>query len=519
MPRTTNKFTLLLVVLSLIGSNLCAVEVRPQKIRMLYNSLDSLSIAQHLAFYELYPNTEEGRNSLSVAWRLLSGGNERSAPLSVPLLNPPIQALISLINKQPNDTPPALSPHDLTSIEKISSTLANRKLKGHYAQSEAEVIALTSEEIDLARGLFLSQFGTSEEAWKQLRAYEAHIDLMALQIRARLPNKATAEEKITHINNFIFYEMGFRFPPHSLYAKEIDLYTFLPSVLDSRQGVCLGVSILYLAIAQRLDLPLEIVTPPGHIYIRCRSGKKLINIETTARGVHIDCEEYLSIDTLKLQQRNLKEVIGMAHFNQASSFLAHKQPCQALKCYEKAASYTPDDMLVKELMGICCILAGEDMRGRRLLQQTAGHLPDYAVSGSTTADDYLAGAADAEALATILMHVDETRESILTKQKTLQTTIARCPRFKSAYFALASAWMQLHRHGEALETLEAHHRLEPNDPTAEYYMAALYAERHNFPKAWVHLRQAELLTKARGYSPKPLKELRQELHRHSPDDA
>src|SRR5665647_1570782 len=105
---------------------------------------------------------------------------------------------------------------------------------------------------------------------------------MALQILARLPPKASPQQKILKINELIFDEMRFRFPPHSLYAKDIDVYTFLPSVLDSHRGVCLGVSILYLCIAQRLDLNLEMITPPGHIYVRYRTTDQTINIETTA---------------------------------------------------------------------------------------------------------------------------------------------------------------------------------------------------------------------------------------------
>src|SRR6202044_1243325 len=123
---------------------------------------------------------------------------------------------------------------------------------------------------------------------------------------------ATPQQKIDAINSFIFEEMGFRFPPHSRYAKDIDIYTFLPSVLDSRRGVCLGVSILYLCLAQRLGLNLEMITPPGHIYIRYHEGENIINIETTCRGIHMDSEDYLGINTRCLQMRNIKEVIGLA---------------------------------------------------------------------------------------------------------------------------------------------------------------------------------------------------------------
>ncbi|MBA2729058.1 MAG: hypothetical protein H0U49_12910 [Parachlamydiaceae bacterium] len=491
--------------------------ISPQKLHTLYNALDPTSVTQHLALYELYPDTKEGKLALADAWKLLTGRNDNLTPISVPLINAPINALIALINRKPNDVPPKLSENDLAVIDKIAYGLANRKLKGYYATSEQEVLALESKDIDLARGLFLSQFGTSKDAWQQLKTYEAYIDLMALQIRARIPKNASSEQIIAAINHYVFYEMGFRFPPHSLLAKGIDPYTFLPSVLDSHQGVCLGVSILYLSIAQRLQLPLEIITPPGHIYIRYNSGSKIINIETTARGIHIDCEEYLSVDTMQLQQRQIKEVIGMAHFNQAAAFLTQKHPEQSVSCYEKALMYHPDDMLTKELMGYCCILAGQEKRGRRLLQEIANYAPYYAVSGDSTAEDYLSGNADKDALEATLMHVDETRESILTKQKALQISLEQFPRFRAGLFALAATWLQLHRFGEALEILAKYEQMEPNDPTAEYYLAALYAERYNFPKAWIHLRRAEVITANRGHYPKTLKKLRQQLQSQSPD--
>ena len=64
----------------------------------------------------------------------------------------------------------------------------------------------------------------------------------------------------------------------------------------------------------------EMVTPPGHIYVRFKKGNSEINIETTARGVHLDSEEYLGIETRGLQKRTVKEVIGLTHFNQASVY-------------------------------------------------------------------------------------------------------------------------------------------------------------------------------------------------------
>lgn len=508
-----SKFLLAIYIVFLSINNNYAVESTPGKIRMLYSSLDPQSISEYLAFYQLYPDTPQGKLALQDAWKLLTKNNkvQQFNLNNLPNISTALEAIVALVNKEPNEQTPHLSNDDLVAVENLSSHLGNRKLKGHQALSEKEVIAMQADEIDLARGLFLSQFGSSREALTEIRSYEAVIDLMALQVLTQLPKKPSHEQTIKAINQFIFSEMGFRFPPHSQYAKDIDVYTFLPSVLDSRKGVCLGVSILYLCLAQRLELPLEMITPPGHIYVRYRNGNKIINIETTARGVHVDDEEYLSIETSSLQQRNLKEVIGFAHVNQASVYLQEGDYKKSLACYQKANPYLPHDMLLKELMGFNYVFTGEIEKGKQLLFEVKDHLPDYAVSNDKMPIDFLNEKADAECIKTIFMRVDEKRESILKKRDALINILKKFPEFKDGYSSLATTWLQLHREGEALEILERLHQVEPNDPTTNYYMATLYIDRMDYNKAWDHLKQTETIVQGRNHHPKALKQLRQKL--------
>ena len=376
--------------------------------------------------------------------------------------------------------------------------------------SEEEVLALPPEEIDLTRGLFLSQID-AENSLQKLRSYEALIDLLALQILTQVPMHAPPEQKIRAINKLVFDEMGFRFPPHSLYAKDVDKYTFLPSILDSRHGVCLGVSILYLSLAQRLDLTLEAITPPGHIYVRYREGNKVINIETTARGIHVDSEEYLGIDTRALQEQNIKEVIGSAHVNQAAAFWKEKDYAKALECYEIAEKYIPEDMLLKEMMGFNYLFVGDVEKGKKLLKSVERYIPSYAVSKNTLAEDYLTGAVDIEGIKTIFQEVDETRDSILEKKDALLETVKKNPRFREGWLSLAITWLQLHREKEALKVLTKYHDLRPDDPTAEYYLAIIYADRLHYKKAWEHLRNAEKIVHQKEHHPKALKSLYRHL--------
>lgn len=487
-------------------------------LRSLYNSLDPLSILQHLSFYELYPETTEGKKALEHVGKLLKDCSEvtfGNHPIALPKLD--IQAIVSLVTRQPYEAPIKLNEEQLSAIEKIAHSLGNRKLKGFSIKTKEELLALPSEEIDLARGLLLNQFENSETSLQEIRQYEASLDLMALQILVRLPKKASPEDKIREINRFIFQEMQFRFPPHSIYAKDIDLYTFLPSVLDSRQGVCLGVSILYLSLAQRLDLPLEIITPPGHIFVRYTSKDQVLNIETTARGINPPSEMYLGINTRKLEKRTLKEVIGMAFVNQASVAWGKEDYATTVSLYEKASPYLPGDPLLNMFLGFNYLFIGKKNEGKKLLEPLAHHIFDHEVSSDSIIDDYLNKDATAEGIKTVFLHVDETRDSIIEKQKKLQKVVADNPKFRAGLMQLAITWLQLGRKSEALEALLQYHKIDPKNAVVEYYLSMICIERFDYPKAWEFLKNAEALTQARQHNAKALRSIREALKRICPE--
>ncbi|MCB1181520.1 MAG: hypothetical protein KDK55_05835 [Chlamydiia bacterium] len=481
------------------------------KINSLYHSLDPSSIAQALAFYELYPETKEGTLALQRVHELLGGDlilegvNEN--------LGKALKGVMSLVNRDTCIEKVILTDRELTYIKQLGRVLSNRKLRGYYARTEEEMLALDPSDYDLGRALLLTQLADNPE---DLQTYEAMLDLMALQVKARLPPQSTPEQKIEWLNRFIFYEMHFRFPPHSLYAQDIDLYTFLPSVLDNHLGVCLGVTTLYLALAQRLDLPLEVVTPPGHIYCRYREGDKEINIETTARGVHMPTEIYLSVGTRASKIRNIKEVVGMTHVNQASIYLHRKDYSKALSSYKKAECYLPHDPLVDELIGVTYFLLGQEKEGRDYLSKVKGIVLDENVVAETRAIDILEGNADTGAIEAILMEVNDQRSSILEKKQALEKALESNPYFREGLIQLAVTHLQLNRTKEGLQTLKRYHAFDQTNPTVEYYLAALYAERKDYRSAWKHLDKAKAITQSRNHKSKTLNTLEKELERVSP---
>ncbi|QVL58214.1 MAG: hypothetical protein KFB93_03800 [Simkaniaceae bacterium] len=502
--------------LLLLPTIFLSAEISDAHLTTLYRSLNPESISELFAFYHLYPHTREGEKALSDAWELMHKHRSEKHHLEGNLVLPAmeIDSVISLVNKQPFETDIELTEDQLEMIEMVSDHLSNRKLKGHTIWKKEELFKLPPEEIDLSHALLLYQF---EDDPLKVRQYEATLDLIALQILAHLPIGATDLEKIDAISHFIFHEKRFRFPPHSIWAKDIDTYTFLSSVLDSHLGVCLGVSILYLSIAERLDLPLEIITPPGHIYIRYRHQKETLNIETTARGIHVPDRFYLGINTRKLQERNKKEVIGLAFINQASVAWQKEDHKTTVELYEKALPFLPEDPLLKMFLGYNYLFIGKEKEGRKLLNQIKNHTFDFAVSRDTTPEDYLNGKVNAEGIKTIFLHVDETRSSILEKQEKLQKVLKKFPKFRDGLLQLAITHLQLGQGGKALETLNRYHHLDPSSPIVEYYLSIVAMNRFLYLQAWKHLETAETLTHLREHQPQCLKGLRHTLRTLHPD--
>lgn len=479
-----------------------------ESISTLYKSIPERSISKHLAFYKLYPNTNEGKSALKEALKLLC--LEKTVLVEdLDLLDFDILTLIQLINNPSSFDPSSIKEKSLLAIEKISKNLKNRSLKTHLSWKEQDFIDANPEDIDLARGLFLAEMGESKESQLKIRYYEAAIDLMALQILATLDKNCTDLDKIQAINQFIFFDMGFRFPPLSNYSSKIDTFTLLPSVIDNRKGVCLGLSILYLCLAQRLDLKLEAVTPPGHVFVR-HVGEKITNIETTARGIDIPSNEYLNIDVMNLQKRDLKEVIGLAFINQASVHLKEKSFEKAVGQYEKAKKYLPNDSFLKELLGCSYLFIDRESDGKSLLLEIQNENSIYQISKDNLAKDYLSAIVGIDGLKSIFIPYEETREDILEKQEELKKIIQKYPNFRSAILLYANTYIQLGRSKESMKILLDFHRKNP-DPIIAFYLSNLAFERFDFVNAWRFFLDAEKRFQKYDYYPKALKEFKEEL--------
>jgi tetratricopeptide (TPR) repeat protein len=462
-------------------------KVEAASLATLYNRLDPTSISEHLTFYHLYKETKEGQMAHQVAASLLGCTLDEKN-----LINPNFTSNLALMLIAPQEEILTLSENQLVLIENLARHFANRKLLGFRAEKEAHIIAMDPQEIDIGRATLLTQLGESEEALLTIRSYEAMLDLMALQIQARQTKTSTPESLIEAINQLIFYEMGFRFPPHTLSTQQIDQYTFLSSVLSSRHGVCLGVSILFLAIAQRLDLPLTILTPPGHIFVRYSQGQEERNIETTARGIHVSSKNYLSLETREIPQRNLKEVVGFVHFNCAGTYLGHQEYAKALEAYKKAEPYLKHDPLFLELKGFTHGLVGEEELAWQELQK-AEQIYGTCQDKQRLLEDILQKRLPLSSIKAFLQPSKEKRAEIVEQKKELEKIRESYPDARTPLYQLALLSLSLQNHSDAMDLILEYRRKAPLDPLGCMISVELSIDRLDYEGAKKELACLEIL--------------------------
>jgi len=447
------------------------------QLQSLYHSLQQGSLAEQAAFAELYPDTAEGAQASQTVWQLLTGTQNREPPPQWPVGI--VQKVVNRFVNPSADSPeiPTELLNDL--LIQHARELPHRKLRGHQIWSEAELIALPSEEIDLARGLLISQRLTES----QILSYESCLDLMALQVLASVPVEHNALDLVRALSNFIFVKQRFRFPPKHRMNVEIDQWTILSQVLDSRRGVCLGVSQLYLCLAQRLGINLEILTPPGHIFVRWAEDGRDWNIETTAHGMPLPTATYLGLTCRSLTPRSLREVLGMNLYNAASRPLSDGRSEEALQLYERAEQYMPDDPNLLKAKGMALVGCGRTVEAKQVLEQVKDLVTEEQVVPDDLVREVLQGDADAELLRLILREMPTERKALYALLDDITAAIERKPNCFSAYHHLAVVYLNLGRTAEAFEVVQRAYQRGCRNPFLVYLACELSLHRFDLIRA------------------------------------
>jgi tetratricopeptide (TPR) repeat protein len=225
----------------------------------------------------------------------------------------------------------------------LAEPLANANLDGLYVKSIEAVLRLPPEQIDLGTAALIVS-----ESWSDMvagRNYQQQLDDMAIEIRNRLTakNAPMGVAAIPVINDYLFNELKFK-----TISKATDPYDlFLHSVMDRRQGYCLSLSVLYLAIGERLGLPLYGVVVPGHFFVRYDDGKTRFNIEATRQGSSAPDSYYIEqfnvpkTETIYMTNLNKRQALGCFFNNLGNVYREINNVNQAMASLQWAVYINP----------------------------------------------------------------------------------------------------------------------------------------------------------------------------------
>jgi len=168
--------------------------------------------------------------------------------------------------------------------------------------------------------------------------------LQEIALRVEKRHRRTHADVADDINAVVFGELGFEREIESTASRFFEL----PAVINDRRGSCLGLGALYLAIGERIGVPLDGILLPGHFFVRTR-GLGAHNVELLRRGEAMPDEWYRKKygpwpDHGSAYARPVSpaELAGIHWFNRGNEARAVGDRAAAERAYAQATSEFPD---------------------------------------------------------------------------------------------------------------------------------------------------------------------------------
>ena len=145
-------------------------------------------------------------------------------------------------------------------------------------------LALPENKIDLTETLLL--ISRHWDPRLDTDSLKKTIDRLTESARRQLKDNPSPKQTVEILRKVIHKEGGYRYTealdPAGMPVNPDEL--FLHGLLQTRRGYCMNLSLLYLILGERLNLPLVGVPMPNHFFVRYDSTDYRVNIEATEGG-------------------------------------------------------------------------------------------------------------------------------------------------------------------------------------------------------------------------------------------
>jgi formylglycine-generating enzyme required for sulfatase activity/regulator of sirC expression with transglutaminase-like and TPR domain len=154
----------------------------------------------------------------------------------------------------------------------------------HIEKELGNIPELKNSQIDLLETLFLISRHWNPSL--EIQPLRDEISNLVLDVKNNLKGSSDADAIVRSLRKAVHNKAGYRYT-EQVDARGIpnnDEELFLHGMLETKRGYCMNLSLLYLILGQKLDLPLFGITLPNHFFVRYEKGNNRINIEATEMG-------------------------------------------------------------------------------------------------------------------------------------------------------------------------------------------------------------------------------------------
>jgi tetratricopeptide (TPR) repeat protein len=173
-------------------------------------------------------------------------------------------------------------------------------------------------------------------------AVEKELSRLAARVRPALAAATTDGQVVDAFNRVLLREEGFAY---DRVAGDPENFLLGP-VLSRKKGNCLGLSMLYLALAERLSVPFRGVCVPTHCFVRYEGKNGARNVEFASRGEYWGDERYrreFRIGASRPYLRSLdgNEMLGIFLKSLGAAYSKKGRDEEALRLYADAIRFFP----------------------------------------------------------------------------------------------------------------------------------------------------------------------------------
>lgn len=244
------------------------------------------------------------------------------------------------------------------------------------------VIELPDAEINLAEGALI--LAADEYPDLDVSHYLARVESLAATCAPRIEGVRDPRACIAALNAFLFEERGFTGNRREYYDPR---NSYLNDVLERRLGIPISLSVLVLAIARRLGLPIVGVGLPGHFCVKWQdaaneivfdpfNGGAILDIPAILARVRETAQPHATFEPDWLDAVGNKYILYRMLNNLKSLFMQRGQIRRAQQAVDKLLLLDPRASGEIRDMGLLSLRLGEHRRAVMYLEQYLLSHPD-----------------------------------------------------------------------------------------------------------------------------------------------